>query len=71
MAGRLSRRGFLGATAGLLAARPTFSAPQAVASLRREPFPVQLRQDPPHEKLRDRLGLVNGHEQNPSVKSLG
>lgn len=50
MARRLNRRGFLGATAGLLAARPSFSAPSAPA--RPEVFPVRLRQDPPHEKLR-------------------
>ncbi len=52
MAGRLSRRGFLGgvAGAGLLAGRPAFSAPQSFT--RPEVFPVRLRQDPPHEELR-------------------
>jgi len=50
VAGGLNRRTFLGVAAGLLAARPSFSAPPPVG--RAEVFPVQLRQDPPHEKLR-------------------
>lgn len=50
MVGRLNRRSFLGAAAGLLAARPSFGLP--APPVRPGIFPVRLRQDPPHEKLR-------------------
>lgn len=52
----LTRRAFVGATAGLLAARPSFSSPQSVTSP--EVFPVKLRQEPPYEDLR---GLISPH----------
>ena len=50
MAVRVTRRGFLGGALGLLAAQPSFSAPQG--TVRPEVFPVTLRKKPPHEKLR-------------------
>ncbi len=49
MARPLSRRGFLSATAGLLAVRPSFAVPQIASA---EVFAVSFRQAPPHEKLR-------------------
>ncbi len=51
MAVAVTRRRFLGGALGLVAAQPAFSEPQA----RPYPsaFPVVLRQEPPHEKLRD------------------
>jgi tetratricopeptide (TPR) repeat protein len=50
LARSLTRRTFLGATAGLLAARPSFSAQASVASP--SVFSVPLRREPPYEKLR-------------------
>jgi len=50
MAAPLTRRTFLAATTALLAARPSFSEPPIASA--GEAFPVSLRQDPPHEKLR-------------------
>ncbi|MDA0205883.1 MAG: FG-GAP-like repeat-containing protein [Acidobacteria bacterium] len=49
MARLLSRRGFLSATAGLLATRPSFAVPQIASP---EVFAVSFRQAPPHENLR-------------------
>ncbi len=48
MARPLSRRGFLGATAGLLAVRPSFASPQLLAAP--DVFPVDFRQPPPVRK---------------------
>ena len=50
MAWPLSRRGFLAAASGLLASRPSYSEPQTARLP--EIFPVSLRREPPHEKLR-------------------
>lgn len=50
MARSLSRRGFLGATAGLLAVRPSFASPQLLAAP--VVFPVDFRQPTAYEKLR-------------------